>query len=121
MSSQLLSLIDGLFRREIESLERRKYVLEQNHLRKVQLARALADGRIENASQNTFRDQRSARNFLAQCSMKPTDAPSIQTAPLTTYHEWEVAKAEVDRTKLLRHKLMERVRSELALGRLEVA
>lgn len=121
MSTQIVSLVDGVLSRDLESLERRKRQLELKHEDKVKIARRLVDGKIENSSQSIFRDQAAARSFLAQCSMKPTDAPSIETAPIGDYHDWALVSVEIQRLRLTRQKLVDRIRSDYALGRLRVA
>lgn len=121
MFKQVISLVDGVLARDLESLERRKRQLEIKHEDKVKTAQRLANGEIENTSQPFFRDQDHAYRFLAQCSMKPGEVPSILTAPISDYHDWALVNVEVIRLKLTRQKLLDRIRSDYALRRLKVA
>ena len=119
MSTQTITLIDGVLRRDIEALERRKHVLEQKHAQKVAAAWEIinAPGRLPAGNQH-FADRAVARSFLSKCSSKPGEAPNIQTAPLPDYHEWALVHVELQRLKLTKQKLIDRIRSEYALGRL---
>lgn len=119
MSTQILSLIDGVLSRDLESLGHRKRTLEIRYEAKVQVARRLVNGEIEINSQAFFSNQATARAFLTQCCMKDDDQPNILTAPIPDYHQWALLNAEVLRLKLTRQKLVDRIRSDYALGRLE--
>lgn len=117
MPSQIETLVDGVLARELESLERRKHLLERKHEDKVLLAVNVAQGKA--APTSLFPNKAMAEAFLKQCSHKPGKAASILTAPLSDYQEWALANVEVVRTKLIRQKLLDRIKSEYALGRLK--
>jgi hypothetical protein len=118
-NAQIISLVDGTLRRDLESLERKQHLLECKHRDKVKTAQDLVDGQLNDTYNNLgnqpfFQDKTHARSFLSQCSSRPGNPSSILNVPLEDYHEWALVTVEVLRLKLTRQELLDRIRSEYA-------